>query len=73
MPDDTRALNEKALVAQMEQTFYIMGGNDAEYSSDVVYKFDQDNYEWVRQSFVLSAPIEAGVAIPVPDNVVDCL
>ncbi len=73
LPDDTK-LFENSLVAQMEQTFYILGGRfEGEISSDVVYKFDQENYEWVRQSFVLSNPIEGGVAIPVPDNVVHCL
>ncbi len=65
----------ESMVAQMTKNFYILGGRleDEPGVTDVVFEFDAENYEWVRQSFTLSNLRRGGVAIPVPDDVVECL
>ncbi len=72
LPEDTK-IGFSSMVAQMEKSFYILGGRLVDgNTTDAVFKFDEENYAWIRQSFVLSSPTDAGVAIPVPDYVVNC-
>ncbi len=60
--------------AQIGDTFVVVGGqNDAHYTIDTIYKFDQINYEWILMSQRLQVPRThyPGV-VAVPDEFVTC-
>ncbi len=68
LPEDTK-IDYASMVAQMETSFYLLGGLLKDRTrTDAVFRFDEENYEWIRQSFSLSTPTDAGVAFPVPDQ-----
>ncbi len=58
----------------MEKNFYIMGGylEDEDTSTDAIFEFDNENYLWRLDSTRLPTAKRAGVAISVPDQVIDC-
>ncbi len=66
--------NRESMVAQMKKNFYVMGGqlDNGFWTTDAIYEFDPKNYEWVERDFRLNTPRRGGVAIPVPDQVVEC-
>ncbi len=58
---------------QMEKTFYIMGGYLGDNAvSDAVFRFDNENYEWRLETARLETARRGGVAIAVPDQMVNC-
>ncbi len=63
----------ESMTVQMLKDFYVMGGRRPDDSStDSVYRFDAENYQWIREGVTLQTPRRKGVGLAVPDNVVNC-
>ncbi len=73
IPYDVSVLYEEMPV-QVEKTFYIMGGFlwDEDTVTDAILKFDNENYVWSLETARLGTARANGVAIPVPDEMVNC-
>ncbi len=68
-------LTYESMPVQMEETFYILGGYlaDKEAVTDAIFKFDNENYAWNLQTARLQTARRRGVAIAVPDEMVNCV
>ncbi len=64
----------REMTVQMEKNFYIMGGylEDEDSVTDAIFEFDSENYMWRLDATRLPTAKRGGVAIAVPDQVIDC-
>ncbi len=72
IPYDIKIAFEEMPV-QMGKTFYIMGGYLVDGTvTDAIFRFDYENYVWHLETARLETARTRGVAIAVPDEMVNC-
>ena len=60
-----------ASVYQLENSFYILGGNDGYREVDTIYEFDLQTFSWRLKTDTVGQPKKYHSVVPIPKDYLD--